>query len=495
MPVTTKPRRSAASSDSEFTRFLYRCAAELLFRSSRVHAYVVELARSVSGDDYLELTSFLRQRLRESQLATQMLIGTALRGPAASLNTDLFVAIGSMSEVFEEENERLAQLPPLHAKPEMFAIDAAFDRRPRRKPARQTPRAHDYSILLGGVFNAFEFEFDRGLTEPKTVLELGMCDFASPSAWPILAHEIGHARHNETSPRVSSWAVNRTLTRPVEEWPIAHQVVEHWAEEIYCDFVAATVLGPAPMLALLSMEQCTFGNRHTDFVVEKDGDKLRWAHPPTHWRATAVAEFLRHFGSDVYLRPAANRFERFAFERLRLQHLDRERVREQDRDRLLFTRFFLPVVTAVESHFLRGDDLPRHAIDGISLARCEDRLKHGYPVGAQGIERGILNRELDQYFTDDARRGVPRAFYELASRFDEQPVNLATILLAAHRRREAIFSEYETDGSRLTHDADVDAMNDRLTTLERMTELSIRTAGVHQYWLAQGDPKPTRAEL
>ncbi len=494
MPVTKKSRRLVADSDSDFTHFLYRCAAELFYRSSRVHAYVIELARSVSGD-YLGLTTYLRERLRNSQSGTQLLIANAIAGPAAGRATDLFIALGNMGETFEGENERLAQLPPLHAKPEMFAIEEMFrfSRYRRRRKGKGSPEPREYSILLSGVFNAFEFEFDRGLAEPKNVLELGMCDFASPPAWSVLGHEIGHALNSKITPSPASWSVSRALPKLAKEWPAEHDILTNWAEEIFCDLVAAAVLGPAPMMALLSMERCTFGNRYTDFMVERDAEKVRFAHPQTHWRAMAVAEFLRHFGTHGYLVEESQEFERFAFERLHLQHPD-EGAREYRRDRNLFEKFFVPIVGAIESRVLKLD-LPHHAIDAEGLKRCDDRLERGYPIGAQGADRDMLDRELDAYFKDDRRRGIPQMYYAIAAKFDEKPLGLPTILLAAHRRRDAILKEYAADGLQLTREREVETLNEKLEALDRTTELSIRIAGVHEYWLSEGNRTPTRGEM
>jgi dCTP deaminase len=498
MPVTAtrKSRGSTAHSDSDFTTFLLRCAAELFYRTSRVHAYVDELSGVVSTTNYLELTGYLRQRLDESLRSTQGLIRDALTDSRleATRNVHLMDDLGTMATVFERENARLAQLPPLHPKPEMFSIEEAFRLVPRGKPiAVAAPAPREYSILLSGVFNAFEFAFDRGPGEPKTVLELGMCDFSSPPAWAILAHEIGHALDGAASDgRLSAAAVKKAFPRFSQQPAV--EVLESWAEEIFCDFIAARVLGPAPMLALLSMEQCTFSIRSTIWSGRLEAVR-RWAHPPTHWRALAVAGFLRHYrDSMLYLTGVAREFAHNASLRLVLQQSARKRTEYEERDRERFEKWFLPLAAALESIVL-DQPLPSHFIANDSIQRCDHRLERGYPIGAQGEDRHYLDAALIGYFEDDTQRGVPRAFYQLARQFDEQPLGLPTILLAAHRRRRAIVEEYARDRLRLTDPEEVSTLCSRLAALDRTTELSIRMSGVHQHWLEQGGREASEEEL
>ncbi len=120
----------------------------------------------------------------------------------------------------------------------------------------------------------------KGFTRAGSVLAQAFVDRRNPLAWPVLAHEYGHALDEARgiSNRLvyGEAAVDHTSSK-------AFQV--KWVSEVFADFVAARVLGPASQMPILLLEM-------TRPSLPQALDEAR-SHPPTRLRLRLVREYMK----------------------------------------------------------------------------------------------------------------------------------------------------------------------------------------------------------
>ena len=164
----------------------------------------------------------------------------------------------------------------------------------------------DSSVILTNALAAYEYRIEdilenlkdlgqhglkrwrallRGLTPSGSVLAQAFIDRDNPLAWPVLAHEYGHAL--DEAQGISRQIVHgdeATTAVPAE----GQQGFElKWTSEIFADFVAARVLGPASQVPILLLEMCRPLPRTHDEAP---------SHPPTVARLELVRGYLKELG-------------------------------------------------------------------------------------------------------------------------------------------------------------------------------------------------------
>jgi dCTP deaminase len=444
-----------ASSDAAFERFLLRGIGELFVRYDRVRDYLLLVAEHGVHED---LTATLRQTLEQAELVTREAIGTALNEPRVRRIELLQDAHEAFATVFTREHERLDLLPAPATPPEMRAlIEQAFGQAPR-------------SILLCNIFNAFEYNFDENAGDPKAVLNLAMCDAASPAAWSVLGHEMGHSKEKGEAEQVVRQVLGVRANQKVKA------IVGDFASEMFADLVAARALGPAPMIALLSMEYCLFTKR----AVVWDPSRLEQgarSHPPTHWRATVVADFLRQYGSAHHLKAFSDEFVGAARRRIEVEHGPDELAR----DNVLYHRWFERIATVLKPMVsqLPASELRTHQISESLLQRSSTRLSFGFPAAAHGLDKRTLRRKLAAYWRN-RKRDARDAFYALADEFREEPSTPAILLLSCQQQRRAVIDALITESRGFADRHEVAVALRRLSVIDQIAQTSIQMMGVHR---------------
>ena len=90
----------------------------------------------------------------------------------------------------------------------------------------------------------------KRFTRRGSVLAQAFVDRDNPLAWPVLAHEYGHALDPDKG--VSKEIVYGDTA--VEKGAADRDPQVKWVSEIFADFVAARVLGAASQISILLLE-------------------------------------------------------------------------------------------------------------------------------------------------------------------------------------------------------------------------------------------------
>ncbi len=330
--------------------------------------------------------------------------------------------------------------------------------------------------MLGSVFNAFEFDFAEEIVsqipgfqqfaqglEKNIVLLLAICDHDSPLAWSILAHELGHAIDNKAE------LSKRAMSKFARAAPQSRDMLTNWSRELAADAIASRVLGPAALLALVSMSYCLVPGRPTDAYSK--------AYPATSWRLNAVKTHARLL-ADI----AGEEFDEYpsAVESLS-QYLgpSAQVAAEAQRPSSMYRELVAPLADAIYADLDRLDLRPFNG-NGDSLARCKIRLEANLPIGAQGLPRKELRDEIKAYKGQGfaARQDQVKAFEKLANKFAEEPLDPGTILTAGALRRHEALSAF-CDRPTITR-RDVEEHCATLARLDALLASSIRSSSIQR---------------
>lgn len=145
----------------------------------------------------------------------------------------------------------------------------------------------DYSFLernLGTQFEKSLVKVYGETSEARTFSDnhsfiLPKIEFSNPLNWTIIAHEAGHLLEQEIS------AIrDNPLIIPDGIQSIEVTKIKNWAEEIFCDIYATSILGPAYFISFVSFALL----RTMDFGISSNSDH----HPSILIRASIIANYL-----------------------------------------------------------------------------------------------------------------------------------------------------------------------------------------------------------
>lgn len=455
-----------------------RVAAELFDRSSRVKLYLERIGPGESNE-HRQLVKTLRRALEQVEGETIKTFGDLWdrfddeeykQGALDTLKGNL----RRFSEWFATIHELLVFLPRQSITPELvFTLEAGFD----KLYAEYSP-----SIVLGSIFNAFEFDFVEILKqnlagisdiflqgERNFVLQLAICDCDSPLSYPILGHELGHAIDAKHS--ISSTIAGQFVKNPNSQ---DAQILQSWCGEICADLAAVQALGPSPILSLLSMEYCLYPLATICQNTE--------SHPMTRSRLRIVANQLATTGDARQLLDAeVQSYEtawRLDFESKFPDPAERQ-AKEQDQE--VFENIILEMVKRIRQR-LSELNLSELHFEQESLVRCVQRLASNSPISAQGKSRDSLREMIEAYrrrtFSTDIERR--QEFEGLCRAFTEEPLEIPKILFAGHVRRCKLLEELCMERKRLGSRDSVDSFCQSLATLDGLVGNSVVTACVHK---------------
>jgi hypothetical protein len=460
-------------------RILYRVAAELLDRTDRVRRYLDAVGPGET-DEYRQLGDSIRRALDQLEERLPSTVATVLAATDPSDATKgLLGYLDMLSRSFITIHELLVYLPrqPVTSQT-VEVLRTAFQRHHETyKPA----------TLLGSVFNALEFDFIElmmnRLPTPKAidlgdhrniVLQLAICDRESPPSWAALAHELGHAIDLGPSTNLSGKATDELLAKN-PTLAGSRRAIHGFARELTADLIATRVLGPAPILALMSLEYCVFPLRG---IWEPS------THPTTRSRLEHLSSFLIEMYGDDFLKEEREEY----MEAWRTSvDLGVRGGAGSDPSKAATIHDTLEK-TVIQPLFdsLKGRldelDLPSHKMSRASLDRCMERLKEGLPISAQGRERPALRKELETYRgkrfeTPETKQA---AFYALVDDFEEKPLDIQMILLSGHKRRRELLEDLVKEPQTLTDLKTVRASIKALRTLDDVLANSIIRNSIHR---------------
>ncbi len=494
-----------------------RVAAELFDRSSRLKGYLDRIGRGDSND-IVRLIAAIRRALESMERET--IRSLAVPWGAFTEEADRCAAIEALwrtlskfSREFATIHEMLVLLPGERITPELgLTLQGCFE---------DLYTEYAPSIVLGSIFNAFEFDFVEILKhrlvdianifltgEKIVVLQLAICGRDSPLAYAILGHELGHAidsRHK----------ISDTIAREFVRDPDTDlfDTVQKWCGELCADIVAARALGLAPILSLLSMEYCFHPGRNLWRLKEPEpGNPSRQryvTHPMSRARLSVVLDELDEsldrilVDSDIkfYENACSNNLERYPNEQFLKRSQDDlsqnmiARMAEHVRDELSKLK---PSSQGVD---FRKD----------SITRCVDRLGRGSPTSAQGEPRENLHPKVHlfrlfkkQHFDtpegrqqafktfckesgiamqeapNDPQEACRQAFDILCDKCTERPMKIPEILLSGHLCRSKRMADLYKEDQPLSTQEKVASLCDSLADLDRLIAGSISTACVHE---------------
>lgn len=454
---------------------LQRATVELAYRISCIRRYLLDIEDGAVGE-YAPLIDTILSALDriDKQRFSTLRDVQALRQrqkPGDILPTKITASfLKKYSKWFITIHELLAYLPRPHILPEAdITICDAF-------PDQNRP-----SIILGSVFNALEFDFkdlvkhhlpdidDIGLGESSNVvLQIPLCDRSSPSTWPVLAHEMGHAIDNDHG--ISKGVASSFVT---DEESLAFKVVRRWAAEFSADLLAIHHLGPSPILALLNLVYCVYPLNPISTTTE--------THPSTKWRLQIASDYIKELYGIDFLQKERDSFETsqdFGWKLAETQKSKEEIDASKQLDEQQFQQLLIPIAAEVIDEIKK---LPRpdHKLATTNLQRSIDRLRKGYTISAQGEERSLLRDEISTYQarsfeTVEEQRD---AFRSLVQRFRESPLSIQHIMQSSHERRLEIVSESVEKS--VFDEAGIDEAVTSLMKLDDVVVRSINTAAVH----------------
>jgi hypothetical protein len=258
----------------------------------------------------------------------------------------------------------------------------------------------------------------------------------------------------------------------------AFSIVRSWCAEAAADLIAARVMGPAPMFALLSLEYCVYPM----YSVHQPSK----THPATMWRFDSVTEYLKQLNGGLDLLSVERNRYHIAYEHslMRAGHDKHARVRESNQRSYEFV--FKPLVSAICDKIGKLN-LEASKFDQESLDRCALRLKRGFPIAAQGVARKDLRSKIERYREQrpdlsGEQSGEPKRqrFAELAEEFAEKPLSIPTIIASGYLRRLELISAI-SERETLPEYSELERMCDDLRGLDELVLHSIRTSAIHKH--------------
>ncbi len=425
-------------------RVFGRIFFELLYRSEKIRRYLEQIGPGESNE-FVQLSRTINSALNQFQATAAAAVRQTRSDTIDAADHKILLdALEVFSRAFSTIHQYFAYFPPLPIRPEtIHTLKSTFGAEFRR---------HEPSVLLTSSFNAFEFDFVRHLTsslaslqvfaapsERNIVLQLPSVDVSAPLAWPLLAHEVGHAIDfdQNISERIA------TRIGPGTD-PGLRALIRDMCEEMTADLLAAKAIGPAAPLALLSFVYCLLPQEAVEWdpTPRLQGRNER-VYPTTRWRARIVYDYLTtKTGELASLKKEVDDFEsawRFRTDLLLGPTRAATAAANEQRvfDRLIAT-LASEIIKEIEVLPIRD-----FSLDDGTLTRHSSRLARNLPVAAQGKSRSLLTRAVREY---RGRKATTREQFDaLLEQFEEKPTGVAAILLSGYVHRNKLITQASMD--------------------------------------------------
>lgn len=246
-------------------------------------------------------------------------------------------------------------------------------------------------------------------------------DRDNPLAWPVLTHEYGHTL--DDAQHISSQIIYGDQAPSGEEEDAAGVTVS-WTAELFCDFIAAQVLGPVSLIPILLVEM-------TQLQINRE-----WIHhPPTPVRIALVREYLKKIGvSDSDF---AAFFELYEFDYA--QKVEKLESKDREKENVMRDLATKALSAVADNIATKVRSLALHAFTDVRLEvakKLQETLKRGSPISAM---RECLDEDLYGRLDSLAEGAQIEDVYAVLRSFDEAPVHSAEILTAGWLYKLATF--------------------------------------------------------
>jgi hypothetical protein len=306
----------------------------------------------------------------------------------------------------------------------------------------------------------------KGFTRSGSVLAQAFVDRDNPLAWSVLAHEYGHALDEARG--ISRQVVHGDQASGGE--CSAEDPAVKWTAEIFADFVAARVLGPASQIPILLLEM----SRPSLVSVLDEAP----SHPPTTVRLGLVREYMKEL--NVSTDGFEEVFELYSFDYARklAELAEKERSVRKEVEKMVESLQSRVKAVAAQVNSLKlhpfGDQQLDHARE------LQKKLQSDLPVSSlrQTADDRML-AELNSLVESKADR---ERVYEVLSGFNEVPAASAEILTAGWLYKLGSFEErlketFPEVGS--PHKVNLDQYGAYLARTDELLLRSIELTAVH----------------
>jgi hypothetical protein len=371
-------------------------------------------------------------------------------------------------------HDALILLPRETVEPQVFRVlQDCFKEEWRPTPVVMTNALTSYEYRIDDVLDKLDIgqreleEWARllkGFTRGGSILAQAFMDRANPL---VLSHEYGHAL--DPDKEVSKKIVYGD--EAVEKEIADRNPQVKWISEIFADFAAARVLGPASQIPILLLEMS-----RPSLVKVYDEAK---SHPPTTVRLRLVREYLK--GLDVSTEGFEEVFELYNFDYARkvsaLDETERSKRKNLEETAEKFLRSHVGAVAAKVGSLKLcpfGDQQLDHARE------LQKKLQSDLPVSS--LRQTGNDRMLAELNSLVESKADCERVYEVLSGFDEVPATSAEILAAGWLYKLGSFEErlkqtFPDAGSQ--REANVDEYEKYLARTDELLLRSIELTAVH----------------
>jgi hypothetical protein len=149
-------------------------------------------------------------------------------------------------------------------------------------------------------------------------------------------------------------------------------------------------------------------------------------------------------------------------------------------------KLFVEEIAAAIIPKIRGILPDSHIMKPESIDRCMARLRIGPPIGAQGESRQFLRELLATYRGNRGGSDTDRQskFREVLAQFDEQPVQMDTLLWSCAKRRQEIICDAVSGWTCGAQKIDIDSLCGSLAEVDTLVVKSISSSMIHERLIA-----------
>jgi hypothetical protein len=317
---------------------------------------------------------------------------------------------------------------------------------------------------------------------PLNVSILTLPVWANRSTFSLthLIHEMGHTKdkNHSVSKDAREHFIEGKRCPFVSDFGPEHAAA--WLSEITADLIAARVVGPAAILPIVS----------ASYVKHPQMEKVaRYpkSHPPIRWRLRIVADYLeQHHGTSQLLKNEMDLADAAWDLNVILNTPEGETPLEvHARWNNLYDQNIKPFADYLISKVDGIQDLPRWQAETDVIKRCVRWLQEGRPIGSQGKGRKILEKKIRKY-RDNTPQSKHRVsnFQELLAEFQEEPLDIATILVSGCEARVRLVSKFVSEFESDPDPNMLERLWGKVDTLDKIMSHSIQSSNLHRHMAA-----------
>lgn len=383
----------------------------------------------------------------------------------------------SVINVVQGLHEVLILLPRETAEPQVFLVlQDCFKEEWQPTPVIMNNALTSYEYRIEDVLDKLDIgqhaleawgRLLKRFTRRGSVLAQAFVDRDNPLAWPVLAHEYGHALDPDKGVSKKIVYGDNAMEKEVAD----RDPRVKWVSEIFADFVAARVLGAASQISILLLEM----SRPSLVPVHDEAQ----SHPPTTVRLGLVREYLKEL--SVSTGGFEEVFELYSFDYARKVSVLEETERSKRRDLEETVEKFLQshvVAVAAKVGSLKLCPFGNQQLD--HARELQKKLQSDLPVSSlRQTPNDRMLAELNSLVESKADR---ERVYEVLSGFNEVPATSAEILTAGWLYKLGSFEErlketFPEAGS--PHKVNLDQYGAYLARTDELLLRSLELTAVH----------------